>query len=367
MNFIKKMFGTKEEPIKNYSDFWNWFLQNQKQFHSIVNDGTKIQSHFFKKLSPKLEELRDGFYFVTGMYDDQTAELIFTADGNLKNIVFVEELVQSAPKINGWKFTALKPATDIENISIEMNGISFNKDNLSFFSTNDSENPDEINITLVYHNYDKNNAKTINMGCLIFIDNYLGELNSITLIDSINILDENKTDKELISIDKLKDFLIWREKEFIEKYEAVKHCTDDDTYVILEAELNNGNPVIAVMNSDLLKWEEKASYQWILAIDLTFNGNSNSGLPDNQTSKKLNDFEDDLLVLLNDKNGQLNIGRETANGTRTIYFACKDFRYPSKIMDEIKTKYKESIDLDFEIYKDKYWSSLNYYIDNIKN
>lgn len=365
MSFIKKLFGSKEEPIKNYSDFWNWFNQNQNEFHVIVNNGSKIQSHFFKRLGPKLDELREGFFFVTGMFDEKTAELIITADGNIKNIVFVEELVQAAPKIDGWKFTALKPPSDIENISVEMNGYSFHKDNLFFYSSINSNIPDEINITIVYKDYNVTNINTIQIGTFLFIDNFLGELNAVTIIDNINIIGPNETEEELIKIEKLNDFLIWREKEFIEKYESIKQTTDDDSYVILEAKLKNGCPVIALMNSELLKWEEKASYQWILTIDLTFDGSEYNGLPNEATMKTFNDFEEDLLKYLNDENGQLNIGRETSDGIRTMYFACKDFREPSKIMAEIKTKYASKVDLNYEIFKDKYWTSLNYFIESI--
>lgn len=46
------------------------------------------------------------------MLDNETAELIITADGILKNYVFVEELIDSVPKIKGWKFTAHKPAAN---------------------------------------------------------------------------------------------------------------------------------------------------------------------------------------------------------------------------------------------------------------
>ena len=64
-----------------------------------------------------------------------------------------------------------------------MDGYSYDKNNLSFFSTLNSYNPDEINITIVYHNFNEEDAKTINIGTFIFIDNFLGELNSVTLID----------------------------------------------------------------------------------------------------------------------------------------------------------------------------------------
>ena len=44
------------------------------------------------------------------MYDDKTAELIITAESDIKTFVFVEELIDEAPVLKGWKFTALKPA-----------------------------------------------------------------------------------------------------------------------------------------------------------------------------------------------------------------------------------------------------------------
>ena len=93
-----------------------------------------IEKDFFDKLSPKLSELKDGYFYLTGMYDENTAELVLTADGNTKNIVFVEELVEQALKINGWKFTALKPAMDIENVSINMAGYKFDSENIFFYS-----------------------------------------------------------------------------------------------------------------------------------------------------------------------------------------------------------------------------------------
>src|SRR4051812_1581847 len=110
MSFLKSIFKTKDEPIQSYEDFWNWFARNAKTFHKVVKEQGNVNKDFFDKLSPKLKELKDGFWYLTGMYDDNAAELVITADGTIKNIVFVEELVLAAPNIEGWKFTALKPS-----------------------------------------------------------------------------------------------------------------------------------------------------------------------------------------------------------------------------------------------------------------
>ena len=33
MNFLKNVFGKKDNPIKCYEDFWHWFQQNDKNFY----------------------------------------------------------------------------------------------------------------------------------------------------------------------------------------------------------------------------------------------------------------------------------------------------------------------------------------------
>ena len=33
--------------IRNYEDFWNWFVKNEKVFHAIVKEGKDIEKHFF--------------------------------------------------------------------------------------------------------------------------------------------------------------------------------------------------------------------------------------------------------------------------------------------------------------------------------
>ncbi len=186
----------------------------------------------------------------------------------------------------------------------------------------------------------------------------LGELNSVTVIDSMQIIGKDQAEKELIPIEKLKDYLIWRQKEFIEKYEGTRYNTENDSYNSLEATLNNGKPLLAIVNSALLDWDRKASHPWILTIDIKYKGNENS-MPDKETYELMNIFEDKLMLELKDSEGYLNIGRQTADSSREIYFACKDFRLPSKILTKFQSDFKTSLNVDYDIYKDKYWQSFN--------
>jgi hypothetical protein len=365
MGLINSILGKKDIAIKSYADFWNWFEKNEKDFFkAVMSKGENIEKDFFDKLSPKLGELKEGYFFLAGMTNDTTAELVLTADGNIKNIVFVEELVNAAPDLPNWKFTALKPAVDINNLGIQMNGCTFDKDNLFFYSNDENEFPDKIDITIVHLDCTKEIESTITNGTFIFLDNYLGELHFTENIDSINVIGSADATKELVPIEKLKDFLIWRQKEFVEKYEGVRHDTENDGYANLEATLNNGMPLMAVINSTLFEWDAKPSHPWIVSIKIGYNGEDNNGFPDNEMFNLLNEIEDDfLMVKLKDSEGYLNLGRETADSLREIYFACKDFRKPSIVLEEIKNQFGSQVDIEYEIYKDKYWESFSRFMN----
>lgn len=339
-----------------YQEFWNWFKENSNSFHQAIKTREGLEENFFDKLAPKLNELREGIFFLTGMMNEATAELIFTPDGIVKNIAFVEELVNAAPEIPNWKFTALKPETNIENVGIQMDEFKFGVETISFYPIEHAEYPDEIDITIVHKDFTEENKEVITNGVYIFIDNYLGELKSITTIDNITVTSENDAAQEPISIDKLKDYLIWREKEFLEKYEGTRHNTEDDAYSSLQAELENGAPYIAIVNSTVLEWENKASHPWILSIEIDYEGDE-SGLPDEEIYNLMDEFEDELMEELIDSEGYLNIGRETADNLREIHFACKEFRKPSKTLYNLISKYEGKLNIDFHIYKDKYWQS----------
>ncbi len=364
MNFLNKIFGKKEEQIQTYDDFWKWFSENQQGFFKVMKSGKNIEGAFFNRLSPKLEKLKDGFFFLAGMYDDHTAELIITPDGAIGNIVFVEELVHAAPTIPHWKFTALKQAVDIQNVGIEMAGYKFDKETLSFYPIEHSNYSDEVDIVVAYNDYNDADISTITNGVYIFLDNYLGELNSVTTIDNLVVVGKEQAEKELIPIEKLKAYLVWREKEFVEKYSGLRYNTDKDIYSSLEATLNNGLPLIAIVNTTLLDWESKASHPWILKIEIIYDGRNNNGMPDNATYELLNKFEDEITLKLKDSEGYLNIGRQTANSERIIYFACQDFRKPSKLLHQLINKYSGQIDFTYDLYKDKYWRSFERFRSN---
>ena len=361
MSLFSKLLKKKETPPRSYADFWNWFRQHEKHFFNTVQTRQNIHAVFFDPMSAQLQHLKDGYFFLVGMSASGVADMIFTADGNLKNIVFVEELVAAAPSLSGWQFSALKPSLDIENVNIEMGGLQFNKDNLFFHAMQDPAYPDEIDITLVYTTWAEADRDTIINGAYIFLDNYLGELDFATTIDNLTITGPSGITQELIPVEMLKSYLTWRQKEFLEKYEGLRHDTNEDVYSLFEATIEDCYPLLATINETLLQWDEKASHPWMCNILFRYDGSAHNGLPGSEDYELLNTIEDEITALLKDNEGYLNIGRETGKDEKELFFACRDFREPSKVFYNIQNKYADRFSIKYALYKDKYWKHLERY------
>lgn len=361
MSFLKKMFGSHKDKgeISTYSnaDFWNWFQEHEATFYKVVKEHGNIETVFFDKVSPKLHQLREGYFLLTGMSDDNTAELIITVEGAIKNFAFAEALIAQAPPLTNWKFTALKPAFSSSSQGIEMEGFRFDDENLTFYAREDAQYPDNIDLVFVHKGMSDEHQDIIVNGTYIFLDNYLGELNFATLVDAVSFVKPAQAEQEEISISKLKEYLNWRQKEFVEKYEGTRYSDEDDVYSSLEGELSNGLPLVAIINTTLLDWEAKASHPWILNLTFEYDGSKNNGMPASDTYELMNTVEDELMQQLNISEGFLNIGRETADGIREVYIACKDFRKASIVADNIQRKYESEIQFYYNLYKDKYWKS----------
>lgn len=342
-----------------YKAFWDWFLTKEKIFFEVVKSRVNIEQQFFDVIGPELAKINSGYYFLSGMCNENTAELIVTVEGDIRKIAFAEELIAAAPEIDHWKFTALKPETDIENVGVRLNGFEFTKDNICFYSNEIENYPDEIDLVFVYDDFTEENKSSVTTGVCIFLDNFLGELNFATQIDTFSIIGKNDAQKELVPIEKLKEFLLWREREFIEKYKDVEISAGDDQFSLFEGTLDNGMPLMGVVNVSLLKYSAKASYPWISLLKIHYEGD-HQGLPLEKDYNATNLIEDKAVELLSPADGHLYIGRETADSSKSTYFASKDFRQPSIVLDGLIKENKE-YKISLEIYKDKYWQSFERY------
>lgn len=364
MSILNRLIKRKTPPIQNYEDFWNWFRIHAHLFHRVIEEEGNVEKDFFHKLEPKLAELKEGYFYMTGMKDKTTAELIITADGTIKNFTFVEALIAAAPPIDGWEFTALKPSLDIKDVSIEMDGYKFSKSNQFFYSRDIPDYPDEIDLCFVHDEYTENNHQ-IEQGIFIFLDNFLGELDFASKIDNLSFSTKEKAVGSLIPIEKLKDYLNWREKEFIEKYEHAHFDSADEQYVLMEGKMSNGSVLIATINQTAITFDAKPSHPWILSFEISYDGKKTNGLPTDSVLSSLEAIESNLTDLFTGSDDTIYIGRQSADNLRSIFFACKEFRNPSRIAHTVQKNFEHLFQIDYDIYKDKYWRSFNQFLPKL--
>ena len=355
MSFLKKLFvPSREIVITDYASFWQWFLLNQKEFYPILQSRIDIETRVLSRLIPALHQVNNGLFCLCGFQQDNCAELIISAEGNIRNFVFAEDLVAHAPDIPGWKFTALKPPAGLDSFSTKLKGYEFSREKISFYPKTNPDYPDEISLVFVHEDYTGQNAEDIESGVFIFLENALGELNLATTIDELKI-GGDASGKELIPLQKLLPYLKWREAEFVGKYRGGRYNTELDRYATFSGKDSRGRSSIGLMNTDLLQWDAKASHPWMMTITINYGQHQKNGMPDKVMFQKMDQFEQELGSLLTDSNGYLNIGRQTYNGIRSIFFACTEFRHASRIAASVISGYKDSVEADYSITRDKYW------------
>lgn len=360
MSFLNKIFGSSDQPVKNVSEFWSWFHENSSEFHEVVKskDPRLVQEKLFPRLERQLGGIKDGIFFLVGMIDADTAELVLTADGYPKNVAFVEDLVDAAHGIPGWMFTALKQPGG-EKFGLRLGGVEFGSDTLAFYPNDVPDMPDLVDVTIVHPAFDNTDGQQLHNGAYLYIENYLGELVLMTEIDNMRFCGPSQADKACIPIEALGNFLETRRALFVEKYEGSRALTDTDGYAIMQAQLDGGMPLVATVNTDLISWDKKPSHPWMVVVTIPYNGTATNGLPDNETAEKLNQIEEAITDQLPDHEGYLNIGRQAAKNQRDIFYACADFRKPSKVVYAVQREYA-SMNIEYDLYKDKYWRTVEH-------
>lgn len=334
---------------KAYQHFWTWFQKNEQSFFNALKDMKHAEKKFLDKLIPKLNQLHTGLAPLAGMIDDTTAELILSVNGVVKDIALVEELVNAAPVLAGWKFTALKPATLLE---VQMEGCKFGADNMAFYVNQDANYPDTIAITVAHDGYDNHPEPVMYSGVCFFLDSHLGELVSATTIDELFVIDTKAAQKSLIPISELRGYLTHRQNGFIRKYMGTTYHANNATVAAFAGKQADGQPLTALINTNLLNWDAKASHPWALVVTITLKGANIK-----RKLQLVDKLTNELATKLPASEGCLNIGWQTATSNQNTYFACQDFRKPSQVVRQLQRSYAGSLDITCKIYKDKYWQS----------
>lgn len=190
------------------SEFWNWFKENNKAYTFLDSVDEEVKEQLMDKLLDQLHKYCDKLYFEIGDLPEEIQELIITAEGNKDYFDRVEKLVNSAPKINGWRFIAFKPAIS-EHFKSEWDDLSLNTEELWFLPIL-NKNSSHLSIKLFFPNYDLMRDNEILIPFLYkMLDTIVGEKSFALDIDRVemDLLPDDPEGEGLYPILKLPEYL----------------------------------------------------------------------------------------------------------------------------------------------------------------
>jgi hypothetical protein len=358
---ISKYYRQEGTMQQAAASFWQWFVDNEHRFRKLEKNDSDQALSFLEELIQHMQPFNPYLKALAGPDNNGNFELIITSDGDIALFCKVEELIKAAPMVASWVFTAHKPALGFEGISIDLYGLQFSTDTTSFYPVVQDDYPDEVNIVITHSGYNKEMDDHFQAGGMIYLENGLGEVNTATKIDNYETGPlPAAAGIEIIPISKLNEYLNWREKEFVEKYESVP-AERPDTYHLLEAEDRDGKKMLLTVNMDCRYWDKKPAYSWLLQVNINYTGDEN-GFPSEEQLIALQTLEEELFTLLPGDRAIL-AGNKTYDNCRNIYFYVSDYKTTAALLDQYVESRETTYEILFFIRRDKYWRVMEQYFN----
>ena len=105
--------------MKKIKLFWAWIQLNEAALRNLQHEKPKVQKMLFVWLEKHLHYYCDGLQAILLLptKENKQTELVITANGNPDYFPQVIQLIDVAPKLPDWKFTAfVQPREDIDEL-----------------------------------------------------------------------------------------------------------------------------------------------------------------------------------------------------------------------------------------------------------
>ena len=153
------------------SEFWRWFEANSSSYHALNFENTERRDELFADLGERLEKIDENIAFEFGKLDNDLMDFVISASGIVETFPVVKKLVDAAPQIPNWKFTAFRQRKD-EVVTIEMGGINIDRNTtLAKLYKDDGK----IGIVLFLPGYEETPNQTFEQIGFLLLDQTLGE------------------------------------------------------------------------------------------------------------------------------------------------------------------------------------------------
>lgn len=175
----KNMFGLfkKGDKIEN---FWTWFAENEKTYRNFHDNPDK----YLNELLSNAKKISDGLAIELEPPKDGVINMTISADGVIDLFPVVQQIVEKAPKISGWKFYAFRqrmPVDKVKGMVLKAQNHELNPDKMKFTPI---VTGDTLGIIIYADDITEDNYNQVAYGGLMLVDNILGEYDCVTKVRS---------------------------------------------------------------------------------------------------------------------------------------------------------------------------------------
>ncbi len=161
--------------------FWQWFETNSNRLAEVKT----CQEPIADELSKQLRKVCKGLVFLFGPEDNGRREFIISAAGIRKLFPNVQELVNDAPDMPGWRIMAFRPPVkDISDLRLILGDAEFSANDI-WFSYNKSD--DKIDLNIFTRIPDGVSRDVVGEAAFLLLDHTVGEYNVETKIGGITL------------------------------------------------------------------------------------------------------------------------------------------------------------------------------------
>jgi hypothetical protein len=191
--------------------FWAWFVENEKRFRNVE---TPQKEQLLDELQTRLHAFCDSLWFETGGHPNGPRELIISAEGRSEFFPKVRELIGVAPRLDGWRFIAFKPAHGFD-FATEYGDITISPQATWFMPLESPTRPEALGLRVAYSHFEKSKEKIYLAATYVVLEAGLGELDAAEKILHVEVCEAPSAPESAgyIGLQELPQYIRWREKQ----------------------------------------------------------------------------------------------------------------------------------------------------------
>jgi len=193
-------------------EFWEWFSLHSDRLRSV--EGNANKESLLDEIMHRLHAIDAGLYLEVSKPHGGVNDLVVTAEGMRALFPLVDAVIGRAPKLAGWKFTALRSPMGF-GFGLKMGPIRLNPDEIWFLPLTVGAQQKHFGVRLAVDDIVSANAPGAANAAWILLDTVLGERRIAETIEhvEVEVLPDHARELGYFRLSELEEYLALRDSQ----------------------------------------------------------------------------------------------------------------------------------------------------------